>query len=274
MGSSAYDSRIGQRRCSRLAGTCRPATRLGYAAHRGGYRRGEFLTLFQVAQSVAAFVPTLSNNLAGNDAGLLANALNSLSSFFATGDGVVPWHRRCPRAPTGPRAQRSASCSSRQPSDPAAISQILTQVDSLAGGAAGARTVLLLGPAFSDHTIWTALLADPSVHGTTAPYTNFNLRIPGLDPSAVDLTTITAQASWYSADLNDDGTGNLTSLTAQIGRLVARVQQLNGTQPRHSGCALDGRRRRAYIHRRQSDAGAGADHAGHAASWRFTAVPV
>ena len=86
-------------------------------------------------------------------------------------------------------------------------------------------------PAFSGHTTWDALLADPNVHGTNAPNTNFNLRVPGLDPSAVDLTTVTAQASWYTADLSDDGTGNLTSLTAQIGRLVARVQQLNGTTP-------------------------------------------
>ena len=53
----------------------------------------------------------------------------------------------------------------------------------------------------------------------------------GVDPTTVDLTTITAQASWYTADLGDDGTGNLPSLTAQIGRLVARVQQLNGSTP-------------------------------------------
>ncbi|HEY1502139.1 MAG TPA: DUF6603 domain-containing protein [Acidobacteriaceae bacterium] len=190
-----------------------------------------FSTLFQVAQNVAAFVPALNNNLAGNDPGLLANALNSLSSLFATGDGVVPLASQVPTSINWTAGTTLSSAHPGQPSDPAAISQILSQVDTLAGGAAGARTVLLLGPAFSDHTIWTALLADPNVHGTTAAATNFNLRVPGLDPSAVDLTTITAQASWYSADLNDDGTGNLTSLTAQISRLVARVQQLNGTGP-------------------------------------------
>jgi large repetitive protein len=190
-----------------------------------------FSTLFQVTQSVAGFLPGLSNALVNNDPGLLANALNSLSSLFATGDGVVPLASQVPTSINWTAGTTLSSAHSAQPSDPAAITQILTQVDSLAGGTAGARTVLLLGPAFSDHTIWTALLADPNRHGPTAPNTNFNLRVPGLDPAAVDLTTVTAQASWYTADLNDDGTGNLASLTAQIARLVARVQQLNGSGP-------------------------------------------
>ncbi|HEY2598861.1 MAG TPA: DUF6603 domain-containing protein [Candidatus Dormibacteraeota bacterium] len=187
-----------------------------------------FFTLLQVAQNVAGFLPTLSNGLANNDAGLLANALNSLSAFFATGDGVVPLASQVPTSPNWTAGTTLSSAHSTQTSDPAAISQILAEVDSLAGGAGNARTVLLLGPAFSDHTIWTALLADPGLHGTTAANTNFNLRVPGIDPTTVDLTTITAQASWYTADLGDDGTGKLPSLTTQIGKLVARVQQLNG----------------------------------------------
>ncbi|HZZ37514.1 MAG TPA: DUF6603 domain-containing protein [Acidobacteriaceae bacterium] len=190
-----------------------------------------FSALLAVTQSVAAFLPGLSSALRNYDPGLMANALNSLSSFFATGDGVVPLASQVPTSAGWTAGTTLASAHSAQPADPAAVSQILAQVDALAGGAGGARTVLLLGPAFSDHTIWSALLADPGLHGTTAPNTNFNLRVPGLDPSAVDLTTITAQASWYTADLDDDGTGNLASLTAQIGRLVARVQQLNGATP-------------------------------------------
>jgi large repetitive protein len=190
-----------------------------------------FSTLMQVAQDVAAFVPGLNSSLVNNDAGLLSSALSSLSSFFAGGDGVVPLASQVPTSPNWTAGTTLSSAHPAQPTDPPAISQILAQVDSLAGGAGSARTVLLLGPAFSDHTIWDALLADPNVHGTKAPNTSFNLRVPGLDPSAVDLTTVTAQASWYTADLSDDGTGNVTSLTAQIGRLVARVQRLNGTTP-------------------------------------------
>ena len=191
----------------------------------------DFSTLLQVAQQVGAFLPGLRNGLANNDTGQLASALNSLSGFFASGDGGVPLASQVPTSPNWTAGTTLASAHSAQPSDPAAISQILAQVDSLAGGAGNARTVLLLGPAFSDHTIWAALLADPNRHGATASNTNFNLRVAGLDPSTVDLTTVTAQASWYTADLNDDGTGNLASLSAQIERLVARVQQINGAAP-------------------------------------------
>ncbi len=191
----------------------------------------DFSTLLQVAQNVAGFLPGLKNGLANNDSGLLASALNSLSGFFTGGDGVVPLASQVPTSPNWTAGTTLASAHSSQPSDPAATSQILAQVDSLAGGAGSARTVLLLGPVFSDHTIWTALLGDPNRHGATAANTNFNLRVPGLDPAAVDLTTVTAQASWYTADLNDDGTGNVTSITAQIERLVARVQQLSGATP-------------------------------------------
>ena len=188
-----------------------------------------FFNFFQVAQSVAGFLPDLSDGLANSNAADLAIALESLSSFFATSDGVVPLASQVPTSPDWTPGTTLSSAHSAQPSDPAAIQQILAQVDSLAGGTTGARTVLLLGPAFSDHTIWTTLLADPNVHGATAANTNFNLRVPGLDPSVVDLTGVTAQAAYYTADLNDDGTGNITSLSAQIGRLVARIRQLNGT---------------------------------------------
>lgn len=188
----------------------------------------DFLSLFETAAALATFLPGLSDGLAGNDAGVLASALGSLSSFFAGGDGVTPLASQVPSSAGWKAGTTLTSAHPAQPSDPSAIQQILAQVDTLAGGAGGARTVLLLGPAFSDHAIWTTLLADPNRHGAVAPSTNFDLRQPGLDPSVVDLTKVTAQAAWYTADLQDDGTGNLTSLTAQIGRVVARVQQLNG----------------------------------------------
>ena len=191
----------------------------------------DFVTLFEVAQSVAGFLPGLSNGLANSDAGVLASGLGSLSSFFTTGDGVVPLASQVPVSPGWTAGTMLSSAHSAQPSDPAAVQQILTQIDSLAGGATGARTVLLLGPAFSDHTIWAALLADSNLHGVTAAGTNFNLRVPGLNPSVVDLTGVSAKAAYYTADLNDDGTGDLVSLGAQIGRVVARIQQLNGSAP-------------------------------------------
>ncbi|HEY3705718.1 MAG TPA: hypothetical protein VGL22_11690, partial [Terracidiphilus sp.] len=191
----------------------------------------DFYSFFQTAQSVAAFLPALSDGIYNNDPILLASALNDLSALFATGDGIAHLASQVPASPNWTAGSTLASGHDKQPFDPQAIAQILAQVDTMAGGSGSARTVLLLGPAFSDHTIWNALLADPARHGNTAADTNFNLRVAGLDPSAVDLTTVTAQASWYTADLQDDATGNTDSLVAQIGRLVDRVQQLNGSTP-------------------------------------------
>ena len=191
----------------------------------------DFYSFFQTAQSVAAFLPDLNNALYNNDPILLSSALNDLSALFETGDGISQLVSQVPTSPNWTSGATLTSAHNKQPSDPQAIAQILAQVDTTAGGTGSARTVLLLGPAFSDHTVWNALLADPNRHGATAANTNFNLRVPGLDPASVDLTTVTAQASWYTADLQDDATGSADSLVAQIGRLVDRVQQLNGSTP-------------------------------------------
>ena len=184
--------------------------------------------LLAVAQSVGAFLPDLSASFHETDAALLAASLGSLASYFSSSDGVVPLLSQVPTGGTWTVGTTLASAHPAQPSDPAAIQQILTQIDTWAGGAGSSRTVLLLGPAFSDHNIWQTLLGDANLHGTTNAQANFNLRVPGIDPSAVDLTGVTANVNYYTADLADDGTGNLASLAAQIGRVVARIQQLTG----------------------------------------------
>ncbi len=183
-------------------------------------------SLLQIAQTLAGFMPGLRDALANADPGLLASSMGTLGSYFSTSDGVVPLVSQVPSGGSWTAGTTLASAHSEEPSDPAAISQILAQIDTWAGGAGSSRTVLLLGPAFSDHTIWQTLLSNANLHGTTAAGANFNLRVPGLDPSAVDLTGVSAVANYYTADLNDDGTGNLASLTAQIGRVVSRIQQL------------------------------------------------
>jgi hypothetical protein len=184
--------------------------------------------LLSIAQSVGAFMPDLSASFHETDAALLAASLGSLANYFSSSDGVVPLVSQVPTGGSWTAGTTLASAHPAQPSDPAAIQQILTQIDTWAGGAGSSRTVLLLGPAFSDHNIWQTLLSDANLHGTTNAQANFNLRVPGLNPSAVDLTGVTANVNYYTADLADDGTGNLASLTAQIGRVVARIQQLTG----------------------------------------------
>ncbi len=183
-------------------------------------------TLMSVAQSLGAFVPDLGSALRNVDPGLLSASLAELGDYFSSSDGAVPLSSQIPTGGSWTAGTTLSSAHPAQPSDPAAIQQILAQIDNWVGGAGSSRTVLLLGPAFSDHTIWQTLLGDANLHGTTDPNANFDLRVPGVDPSAVDLTTVTAKVNYYTADLADDGTGNLASLTAQIARLVARMQQI------------------------------------------------
>ena len=185
-------------------------------------------TLLSVAQSVGTFLPALGAAFRNTDTGLISASLGSIADYFSTSDGVVPLVSQVPTGGLWTAGTTLSSAHPAQPADPAAIQQILAQIDAWAGGAGSPRTVLLLGPAFSDHSIWQTLLSDANLHGTTNTSATFNLRVPGLDPSAVDLTGVTANVNYYTADLSDNGAGNLTSLTAQIGRVVARIQQLTG----------------------------------------------
>jgi hypothetical protein len=183
-------------------------------------------TLLQVAQSAGAFLPGLAAALRSANLAQLSGSIGDFSNYLSTGDGVVPLFSQVPSTWTAGTTLTSAHPA--QPWDPAAIQQILTQIDTWSGGAASSRTVLLLGPSFSDHTIWLTLLANANLHGTTDPGANFNLRVPGVDPSAVDLSSVTAKVNYYTADLSDDGTGDLTSLVSQIARVITQIQSLTG----------------------------------------------
>src|SRR5262249_20754891 len=70
------------------------------------------------------------------------------------------------------------------------------------------------------------LLAHPNRHGTIDPSANFNLRVTGVNPNAIDLNTVTTAVDYYTADLKDEGLGDLTSLVDRIGRIVARIGAL------------------------------------------------
>lgn len=184
--------------------------------------------LAQVLQSVSGFLPGIAQALQNTNLTGFSGSVGDLSSYLSLGDGVVPYVSQIPSGGSWTAGTTLTSAHPTQPSDPSAIQQILAQIDTWMGGAAASRTVLLLGPAFSDHTIWQTLLASGNLHGTTNAAANFNLRIPNVDPSTIDLTGVTANVNYYTADLYDDGTGNLTSLTSQIGSVVARIQTLTG----------------------------------------------
>ncbi|HEY6489867.1 MAG: DUF6603 domain-containing protein [Terracidiphilus sp.] len=187
----------------------------------------DFSSLLTQAASLGNYVPGLRNALVGSNAAAIATSLDQLATHLSSSDGVVPFASQIPTGATWSAGTTLISPHSDQPSDPQAISQILAQVDLLAGGTTGQRTVLLLGPAFSDHTIWATLLSNASLHGVSDPAATFNLRQPNVDPATINLSNI-GNAAWdyYTADLNDDGSGNVNSQITQIANIVARLQQL------------------------------------------------
>ena len=164
-------------------------------------------------------VPTAQEALAHHNRASLITALNQLESWFLTGDGFVPSESQLPTGGTWTSGALLQSAHTGQPADPAAISQINAQIAALNPAD---KVVLLVGPAFSDHTIWDNLLT------SVALKPNFNLRVAGVDPSAVDLRGVTAAADFYTADLAENG---LDGVTAQIGRVVARIAELRPGGP-------------------------------------------
>jgi hypothetical protein len=184
----------------------------------------DITTLLTVLQALAPFISGLSDAVADLDISKATAGLTNLSNFLTSGDGVVPLSAQVPTGGTWTAGTNIQSAHPLEPQDPAAISQISAQIDSMAGGSASVRAVLLLGPAFSDHTTWQTFLGGK-------PSANFNFRVPNTNPAAIDLSTMTDVVDYYTCDLNDDGTGNLTSLIAQIRFAVARIGQLRPKLP-------------------------------------------
>ncbi len=190
---------------------------------------GDFPTLMRAALRLAGFVPGLRGATALVDPDALATSLNALAGHLASGDGVVPVASQIPTGGTWTAGTAVAASHDKQPSDPGAVAQILAQINAWSG--AGPRLVLLLGPAFSDHTAWQALLADPTRQGTVSPAAVFNFRVPGVSPAGIDLAAVTDVVDYYTADLNDDGQGDLASLVGQIGRAADRLASLRPGVP-------------------------------------------
>jgi large repetitive protein len=186
---------------------------------------GDFDVVLQATRDLGMFSAPVRDALGATDVDTLPGELELLEDYFAQSDGVVPVSSQIPAGGTWTAGTPLTCAHNKQPSDPSAINQILAKLNEWAPGN---RAVLLLGPAFSDHTVWNLLLAQAEAGkpGSTNAGATFDLRVPNVSPSSIDLSLVTAVADYYTADLQDDGTGDLTSLTSQIGRLVARIGQL------------------------------------------------
>jgi len=173
-----------------------------------------FNDLFAVAKSLGAWVPAAGEATALHSPSRWVGNLQTLSDWLAAGDGFVPLASQVPSAPQWAAGTTLHSAHTQQPSDPAAIAQINAQI---ATWNPAAKAVLLVGPSFSDHRIWDALLAP------APPAPNFDFRVSGMDPETIDLHGVTGASDFYTADLQDNG---LAGVAVQIGRAVARIGEL------------------------------------------------
>jgi len=192
----------------------------------------DFDTLLPIVEMLEPWISSARGLSFAMDKTQMSSALQALRDYLATSDGVVPVASQLPTDPSWTVGATPLTAAHHlEPRDPSVISQVLDQIEGWAAG--GVRAVLLIGPAFADSAAWHDLLiaAEAARPGSTKPGTNFNLRLPNVAPEAVDLRQVTASADFYTADLADDRSGAVKSLSSQIGRVVARILQIRTDAP-------------------------------------------
>ena len=185
----------------------------------------DFSGLAKALRLLAMLHPPLAAALGNMSLDDIAANLTTLALHLSTSDGVVPVDSQSPEIFGWGRGDPIANAHPNLPGDPGAITQLLAQIDSFVDGT-HPRLVLLLGPSFLDRHAWDALLASPSLTGTVDPNANFNLRTPGIDPATVSLNDVTAVADYYTAELADDNSGDVTRIANQIDNIAQRLAVL------------------------------------------------
>lgn len=191
----------------------------------------DLATLIGSARQVADFVPSVRNAFAALSPDQIITSLSLINGYFNDSDGLVPIASQVPTGATWTAGTAFQSAHHLQPSHASAVAQIRAQIDTWQPG--GPTAVLLLGPSFATRDSWNALLAaaEAANPGSTSVDAHFNLRVPGADPLAINLSSTTAVADYYTADLQDAGIGDIPGLTAQISRLASRVVELRSGAP-------------------------------------------
>jgi hypothetical protein len=184
-----------------------------------------FNALVNAAQPLGRFSAAAREAYAETDLDATASGLGTLATYLAQSDGVVPLASQVPADPQWTAGTPLTCAHHKQPQDSSAITQILNRFKQLP---IANRAMLLVGPAFSDQTIWNQLRvqANADKAGSANPAAVFNLRVPGADPNSIDLHGVTAISDYYTADLMDDNTNDAASLSAQVARLAARINEL------------------------------------------------
>lgn len=185
----------------------------------------DFDGLAQALHLLARLHPPLTAAMGDLSPDDIAARLQALALHLSTSDGVVPLDSQSPEIFGWGHADPIANAHDKLPGDAAAITQIRAQIESFVDGT-HPRLVLLLGPSFLDHHSWDALLSSAGLPGVTNPAANFNLRTPGIDPATVSLIDVTAVADYYTAELGDNNSGDISKLRAQLENIAARLAVL------------------------------------------------
>ncbi len=195
--------------------------------------------LAAVLRETAWFDPQLQSLLRGLDlAGVLAR-LVFLEVHLGSGDGVVPRDSQAPDVFGWVPSVTVDAAHHLLPAHPDVITEVLARIEQLRAG--GPRTVLLIGPGFTDHTAWSGLLASPALQGSTDPGAHFGLRTPGIDPATIALDDVTAVADYYTADLADGDAGGQAAQLAHIADRLAELHPGPVTVVAHSTAGLAAR---------------------------------
>lgn len=157
----------------------------------------------------------------GRDPATAGAELDRLGEWLALGDGVVAADAQTVDSALWTTGRPVIGAHPMQPGAVAAIDQIVEQLATWAGAAP--HVVLLLGPGFSDHRIWRPLLA--RLAPDRADGAHFDLRVPGMAVSAIDLGRVDAIAGCYTVDLP---LAARDVQVAQLARVVERAAHLTG----------------------------------------------
>ena len=166
--------------------------------------------LAALLERAGPFHPALAGLLRGRTA--LAAGLDELRGVLEDGDGVVPLASQLPAGWT--HGAEVASTHVALPRHPDAIAQVVAQL----GGWGG--PVLLVAPAFADHTCWDDLLAVLEPGRPAGAHLDLRA-LP--DPAEVDLGRVAGTARCWTADLL---AGAASPETDQLERAVRRVAEL------------------------------------------------
>lgn len=183
-----------------------------------GVSGGDTDVVAGLAQRIRDDVEGLRATLESTDGARLSAGIEALDTFLRSSDGHVPIVSQQPEGWTAPAPVEATHAQLPAHAD------VLAAIRQHVVDRAGSPVTLLVSAPFADRATWAPLLSSAGLPGTVDAAAHFDLRVPDLEPSGVDLGVVTAVADWYTADLGD--AGNTDSEEAQIERILDRLATL------------------------------------------------